>query len=172
MLTLSLFRHAKSSWDDAALADHDRPLGPRGRRDAPRMGAYMAAHRLVPDIVLCSTALRTRQTVELTVPELPKPRPEVQIVDSLYLASAAGLMKHVRAIEPQVSHAMIVGHNPGLHGLATRLAGAGDSEALAALAAKFPTGALAVLDFDVAGWAQVTIRSGRLRDFMVPKRLP
>jgi phosphohistidine phosphatase len=171
MLTLFLLRHAKSSWDDARVNDFDRPLARRGREAAPRMGAYMAQHKFIPELVLCSTAARARQTLELMVPSFD-PTPAVVYEDALYLAAAASLLTRLRKVGREVGKLMIVGHDPGMHGLALELSAAGNPEELQALTAKFPTGALAVVSFKARDWAKIKSASGRLVCFMAPKRLP
>jgi phosphohistidine phosphatase len=171
MLTLSLLRHAKSSWADPAQDDFERPLNERGREAAPRMGAYMAKQKLAPDLILCSPAARTRQTLALVLPHLQRIA-EVAYEDGLYLASTGQLLKRIRRTPAPTTHLMLVGHDPGMHGIATRLAGTGDPAALDLLAAKFPTAGLAVILFDTKSWTDVGDGDGRLRLFMTPKRLP
>ncbi len=171
MLTLSLLRHAKSSWADPSQDDFDRPLNERGDEAAPRMGAFMARNRIAPDLILCSAAIRTRQTLAHVLPHLPA-KTEVGYEESLYLATAIELLALVRKTKAAVSHLMLVGHDPGMHDLATRLAGSGDPALLSALAAKFPTSGLAVLAFDARAWSGVELGAGRLVLFMTPKRLP
>jgi phosphohistidine phosphatase len=170
MLTLSLFRHAKSSWDDAGVKDFDRPLAPRGETAAPRMGAFMAEHDIQPQLILCSPAQRTRQTLDLVLPHLGGD-PTVVYEEGFYLARASQLLARVRKVEPHVRHIMIIGHDPGMHGLAVELAGSGAPRNMQALAAKFPTAGLAVLDFELDDWSQIEPGLGQLRLFMTPKRL-
>jgi phosphohistidine phosphatase len=170
MLTLFLLRHAKSSWDDARVKDFDRPLAKRGRDAAPRMGAYMAERELIPELVLCSTAARARQTLELVLPSF-SPAPAVLFEDGLYLAAAATLLTRLRKIEGGVGKVMIVGHDPGMHRLAVELSATGDPQELQALTAKFPTGGLAVISFQARDWAKIKPATGRLIGFMAPKRL-
>lgn len=177
MLTLSLFRHAKSSWDDPNLEDYDRPLAERGLEAAPRMGAYLAREGVRPDLVISSSSRRTRQTIALALPAFGDNQPPVAYEDELYLASASTLLNRVaradaRPNERGARHIMLVGHDPGFHSLALLLAETGKKEDVAALARKFPTGAVAVLDFDCATWAGVRDGGGRLRQFMTPRMLP
>ena len=171
MLTLSLFRHAKSSWDDPGVKDFDRPLAPRGEEAAPRMGAFMAEHDIQPELILCSPAARTRRTLDLVLPHL-NGGPTVIYEESFYLAPTSQLLARVRKIEAKVRHVMIIGHDPGMHGLAVELAGSGAPKLMQALAAKFPTAGLAVLDFELDEWSKVGPGLGQLRIFMTPKRLP
>jgi phosphohistidine phosphatase len=171
MLTLSLLRHAKSSWSDARLKDFDRPLNERGAATAPRVAAFMVRRGLVPDLVLCSPAQRARQTVELMLPHFERV-PAVAYEEALYLASPATMLKLVRAADAGVRHTMVVGHDPGLHTLALELADCGREEHLKALAEKFPTAALAVIAFDAGAWPGVAQGGGCLKLFITPKRLP
>jgi phosphohistidine phosphatase len=170
MLTLSLFRHAKSSWDDPGVKDFDRPLAERGEEAAPRMGAFMAEHDIQPQLILCSPAVRTRQTLDLVLPCL-EGGPTVVYEEGFYLAPASQLLARVRKVEARVRHVMLVGHDPGMHGLAVELAGSGAPKLLQVLAAKFPTAGLAVLDFEFDDWSKIEPGTGQLRIFMAPKRL-
>ena len=170
MLTLSLLRHAKSSWDDPALDDFDRPLSKRGETAAPRMGGFIEARELAPQLVLCSPALRARQTLDLLLPHL-RGGPAVVYEDGFYLAAPAVLLARIRKIDAKVGHVLVVGHDPGLQGLALELASSGKTEALRALGSKFPTAALAVLRFRVDDWAKVEPGIGRLDLFVTPKSL-
>jgi phosphohistidine phosphatase len=171
MLTLSLFRHAKSSWANPGQQDFDRPLNERGLDAAPRMGAFMAGHGIAPDLVLCSPSARTRQTLDLVLPHFSA-KPIILYEDILYLGSASTLIKRVRKLDADIQHAMIVAHDPGLHRLAMELPGSGDPDALQALAQKFPTAGLAVIEFEGRSWSRVKPGGGRLKVFMTPKRLP
>jgi phosphohistidine phosphatase len=169
MLTLSLIRHAKSSWESPGLDDHERPLAKRGASAAPEIGKYMRRERLRPDLVLCSGAVRARATLALLVAELGPTPPEVRFDDALYLASPAAMLDVIRHVEPQYPHVMVVGHNPGLHALALELVGDGDRKDIAALATKFPTAALAVLTFNADSWSEIRAASGRLEHFVTPR---
>lgn len=170
MLTLSLLRHAKSSWSDARLKDFDRPLNERGLKAAPCMGAFLARRRLIPGLVLCSPAVRARQTLKLVRPAF-KPGPDVVYEAALYLAAPRAMLKRIREVGADVRHLMLVGHNPGLQELALELAGSGPAEELEALARKLPTAALVVLSFEAESWAGVKPGSGRLEVFTSPKQL-
>ncbi|MFA5900451.1 MAG: histidine phosphatase family protein [Hyphomicrobium sp.] len=174
MLTLLLLRHAKSSWDDPALADYDRPLAKRGRKSAPLMGAQVAALGLRPDLILCSSAARAKETLALAMPELGTPAPELVYDDALYMAEPSDLLGVLRKLPPSARKAqtvMIVGHNPGLEDLAEILVGGGDEDAQELLAEKFPTCALAVLTFDADGWSDIGPGTGKLSHFLTPARL-
>ncbi len=170
MLTLLLLRHAKSSWDDASLKDFDRPLAPRGGTAAPRVGAYLAEQGLAPELVLCSPAVRARQTLDLVLPHLAG-GPTVVYEDSLYLAAPSVLLARLRKIEGKVRRVMVIGHDPGMQGLALELSGTGDPKMLQALAGKFPTAACAVIRFKAREWAKIGPAKGRIELFVTPKML-
>lgn len=172
MLTLLLLRHAKSSWDDPGLADYDRPLAKRGKKAAPEIGAALAAKGLRPDLVLCSSAVRTRETLELVLSALGPPSPEVRYDEELYMASPAAVIARLRkhAADPAAPQdVMIVGHNPGFEELARLLVGSGGADDRARLAEKFPTCAVAVIAFDAGSWSAVEAGAGRLAHFLTPK---
>ena len=133
------------------------------------MGTYMGREGLSFGMVLCSSARRTRETVELA---LPHGTPEVEVVSGLYLATPDEMLEIVQEVASEVHDVLIVGHNPGTHDLAVSLAGKGPSSLLARLHEKFPTGALASLAFHGAEWSAVTPGKGRLERFVRPKDLP
>jgi phosphohistidine phosphatase len=170
MLTLCLLRHAKSSWEDASIQDFDRPLAPRGEEAAPRMGTYMAAAGIEPQLILCSPATRARQTLALVLPKLAG-EPSVEFEDGLYLASSTSLLARIRKVRANIHCLMLVGHDPGMHGLAVELSGQGRPEDLHRLASKFPTAGLAVISFKMGQWSQVKAKAGRLDTFTAPRRL-
>lgn len=169
MKTLYLLRHAKSSWDQP-VDDHDRPLASRGRRAAPAMAERMAAAGRVPHRVLCSTAARTRETWHLMTPILgPLP---VDYLPGLYESDDGRILELVRSEGGAEDVLMVVGHNPSLQLLAERLVGEGPAKLRARLAKKFPTAALAVLEFPVEEWSGVAPGAGTLVEFLRPKDLP
>jgi phosphohistidine phosphatase len=138
--TLYLLRHAKSSWANDALDDHERPLSPRGLRACGRLNEYCAEAGIKPELVLCSTATRARETLAFVLPD----HPNVSFDDDLYLASGREITDRVRALT--VSSAMIVGHNPGLHDALLNLSYR--SPLREDVAEKYPTGALATLELE------------------------
>ncbi len=171
MLTLSLLRHAKSSWDDPSLDDHDRPLNKRGTQGADTMGGYLAERKDNPDVVLCSDAVRTRQTLKRIQPHLGTPPPKIVIDPELYLAPATLMLAQLRKTDAAFSHVMMIGHNPGMQALALDLAGSGSKRDIATMAIKFPTCGLAVLTFEVEAWSEVRPAGGRLQTFVTPRSL-
>lgn len=171
MKTLLLLRHAKSAWSDARLADHDRPLNKRGERAAKAMADHLAASAWRPDLVLCSTALRTRQTLAALVDRLPPPAPPISLEKSLYLASQARLLDHLHAVADAVSTVLLVAHNDGIGDLAVALAGSGPAEALDRLHEKYPTGTLAVFAVPAGSWRDLAPGGARLLEFTRPRDL-
>jgi len=170
MRTLTLLRHAKSSWEDAKLKDFARPLSERGHEGMQRIGSYVKQEAIQPGLVLCSSAARTRETLALLLAHLD-PKPRTRFEKLLYMATPSQLLSRIRKIPDTVEHAMIVGHNPGLHALALELIGEGPPVAIIALARKLPTAGLLVIDFPVETWPDVAPISGTLRQFMTPKLL-
>ena len=170
MRRLMLLRHAKSDWSKPGVPDHDRVLNARGREAAPKVGAYMVRHGLQPDLVVASTATRVRETLDLLLPAL-KAVPKVVRDARLYEADPGTLLRLARDTPPGVATLLMVGHNPGLADFAALLVGAGDARARARLAEKFPTAALAVIDFPFDGWSALQPKSGRLERFVIPRAL-
>ncbi|QPC45086.1 histidine phosphatase family protein [Kaustia mangrovi] len=171
MLRLLLLRHAKSSWDNPALDDRDRPLNGRGEKAAPLMGRYMRENGHAPRLALCSPAIRARQTLDLVVPQLDA-APPIHIDDRLYdFGDGTSPLAALRGEGGTASPILVVGHNPSLETLADALAGDGARAALKAMRRKFPTGALAVIDFDADDWADIAPGAGTLVSFTRPKDL-
>ena len=163
---LILLRHAKSDWPQD-VADHERPLAKRGRRDAPVVGRWLGTSGYVPDAVVCSTAVRTRETWDLASAELPPgSSPEVRYEPRVYGASVLGLLMLVREFELAWRTVIIVGHNPGLAELTVGLANPDTDEVPHA----FPTAAVAVLGLP-GEWAEAAPGEGRLLAFTVPAEL-
>jgi phosphohistidine phosphatase len=164
---LILLRHAKSAWPD--VPDHERPLAPRGQRDAPAAGRWLRKSGCVPELVLCSTARRARETWHLAEGKLGA-HPEVVFEQRVYGASSAELLDLARETPSGVSTLMIVGHDPAMQSLAVDLADAQegqDAGALARLRDKFPTAGIAVLAF-AGAWPDLGPGAARLADFVAP----
>jgi phosphohistidine phosphatase len=168
---LILVRHAKSAWPD--VPDHERPLAPRGRRQAPLIGAWLHRTGYVPDTVLCSTARRARQTWQLMSAELGGTA-HVTEDERIYGAHVTSLIELLRQVPGSVRVLLLVGHDPGIRDLAVTLAGHGSAgpagDPVARVREKFPTGAAAVLKFRGA-WSGLSIGAARLTDFVVPRDL-
>jgi phosphohistidine phosphatase len=156
-----LLRHLKSSWDEPGLADHDRPLAPRGRKAGKRVRHWAADHEVRPDLVLCSTAMRARATLDLVAPALGAPT--VEFEDGLYHAWADDLLERLRRIPPRLESVLLIGHNPGFHDLVALLAPPGPED--------FPTGALAELLVAADDWTQLQPGGAELARLVVPREL-
>ena len=165
MKTLYLLRHAKSSRSDDTLDDHDRPLSKRGRRAAEAIADHLARSRAKLDLVLSSTALRTHETAQPIVARL-KPR-RVVFDRDLYLAPGTALLDRLRRIDESADTVLLVGHNPGLHGLALSLAASDSPVRLPSLTGKFPTGALACFRFK-GPWRRLASESARAISYVIP----
>lgn len=167
--TVLLLRHAKSSWDDPSLDDHERPLNARGVRAARLVARHLATEDVSVDLVLCSTAVRARQTLDHILGSVG--RPEVRIEAGIYHADAMALWTRLREVHDLVTSVLMVGHNPTIQQLAVLLAGDGDEAALEQMHQKFPTAALATIDLEAKSWGALEQAGGRLRSFTVPSSL-
>jgi phosphohistidine phosphatase len=167
MKRLYLLRHAKSSWEDPTLADHDRPLARRGRRAATVMAEHLRRKGIAPELVLCSPSRRTRQTLTRIAPGLGE-NADVQIESELYAASAADLIEVLHGVPDEVESVMLIGHNPGIQDLALSLARGGSE--IARVRSKFPTAALATLELN-GSWRELAPGSAELTSLVKPKEL-
>lgn len=167
MLTLMLLRHGKAEELAAGLIDRDRDLTPRGRRASQAIGRHLAANALIPELVLCSPARRATETWRLAALELPKP-PPVIVDDAIYaFDDGETMLSSLSQRAGAATSVLIVGHNPSIETLACRLANNGTKKLRAHLAAKYPTGTLAVLALDSNDWS--AIGGGTLTHFVRPK---
>jgi len=169
---LFLFRHAKSAWDDPALRDFERPLAPRGIRACAAMGALMAEKGWYPDKALVSAAARTRETwtrLWQAMQAGERAQPETSYHRDLYLAEPERIFNIIRTEGGTARAVLLIGHNPGLQMAAERLAGFGGAALRNTLSEKFPTGALAVLDFNIEEWADLYPGTGDLVAFVRPR---
>jgi phosphohistidine phosphatase len=158
---LYILRHAKSSWDDPGLVDHDRPLAPRGEKAGARIAEHLQEERIAPELVLCSTALRARQTLAALLPVLGGDV-EIHLEEALYEAGVYELLERLRAVGEGVESVLVIGHNPTLHALALGLTARGEE------LERFPTGALATVTLTGA-WADLGEGAGELRDLFLPR---
>ncbi|MEV0222228.1 histidine phosphatase family protein [Streptomyces sp. NPDC050704] len=164
---LVVLRHAKSAWPDG-VPDHQRPLAPRGRRDAPAAGRALAEADCLPDLALCSTAVRARQTWELAAGQWGTP-PPVHLDPRVYAADVPELLTVVREVPAEVKTLLLIGHNPGLEELVLTLAGDGVDDTLDDVRTKFPTSAIAVLAWYGRGWESLGPGAALLTDMTVPR---
>ncbi len=165
-----LFRHAKSAWDNPNLTDFERPLAPRGERACGTMTRFIREQGLQPQIILCSAAVRTRQTLD-RIKAAFDTRFEVEYEKALYLCSPSIFVRRLRELPDSYQSVMVIGHNPGLQSLALDLIGAGDPALLGKISAKFPTAGLAMLHFEGPSWKELKAGSCELQDFVVPREL-
>jgi len=163
MLSLILFRHGKSDWDADYAADHERPLAQRGMRAAKIMGQFLAATGQAPGIALTSSAVRARETLDLARRQGAWDC-RVQTHRDIYESDAESLLKLLQGLGDSAQHVLITGHEPACSEMTSRLVG--DS-----LAVRFPTAAMARIDFEANSWAQVGFGAGELRWLMPPKLL-
>jgi phosphohistidine phosphatase len=167
MKRLYLLRHAKSSWKDTSLPDYDRPLAGRGRRAAKAIARRLRDQDLEPELVLCSTARRARETLDRIEPALGAPT--VELEHDLYAASADALLERLRRVPDTVASVMLIGHNPGLQELALDLAR--PPPTVSELATKFPTAALATLEIRASNWQELDHETGEIVAFVRPRDL-
>ncbi|MDF1856940.1 histidine phosphatase family protein [Pseudooceanicola sp.] len=158
---LILIRHAKSSWAEPGIDDHDRPLNSRGRRSASAIGAWLRKMGYQPDLVLCSTALRTRETCDLLALEA-----KVMHLPALYLAEAEAILSALQAATGKTL--ALIGHNPGIGDFATRILTETPPHGRFA---DYPTGATLVADLATDKWRNLDFASGRMVNFITPREL-
>jgi phosphohistidine phosphatase len=168
MRRLWMLRHAKSSWDDPGLADHDRPLADRGRRAAEAMAGYLEREEIRPGLVVCSSARRARETLAAVLPSLGAEL-TIRVDPALYTFSGSQLLETVLELPDDHAEVLLVGHNPAMEDLVATLAGGGDR--LASLQEKFPTAALAGLDLAIENWGDAARGSALLTTFVTPREL-
>ncbi|MFJ9866740.1 SixA phosphatase family protein [Streptomyces sp. NPDC101165] len=160
-----LFRHAKADWPQ--VSDHDRPLAERGRMDAAVAGRRLADTGITFDLALCSTAVRTRETWKLAVHELAH-RPKTTYEERVYEASPGELIAVLNEIPDDVQNVILIGHNPGVHGLADILAGDSEGDARERMNRRgFPAACFAVLSYDGA-WKSLEPAAATLTDYWAP----
>ncbi len=163
MKELLILRHAKSSWDTAAIDDFERPLAARGEKEAPRIGEYLAAIEHLPDAIVSSQARRATQTAQ-KVAEAAGFKGDIAFEPRIYLADPDTLLEVVASLPEPAARVMLVGHNPGFEELVTVLCGA---------AVRLPTAALACIELPAADrWVDVDRDSGVLLWLVSPKTLP
>ncbi len=174
MKRLFLLRHAKASREEPGHDDRHRKLVERGREDAARVGRVLREEVYLPDVILCSTSARTKETLELILPELGV-APAVQYRAELYLAAPETILAEVRGAREDVASLMIVGHNPGLEDCARELVREPTNRRMRkrylVMMEKLPTCALVVIDFAVGCWSDIAAEGGELEFFVRPKDL-
>lgn len=164
MKTLYLLRHAKSSWEDASLSDHERPLNKRGLRDIPRMGQWLKAKIEPPQLILCSDATRTQQTIEPLMQLWPLKEEQLKIESRLYHASTATLWELVHEVSSKVDRLMLVGHNPGFTDFANSLCRQFETQ-------NIPTAGFAAFSFKIKKWSEAEANEAAFEAYQYPKNL-
>lgn len=170
MKQLAILRHAKSSWADAGVDDFDRPLNDRGRKAARRIGEELAVRDLHFDLVLASSAARVRETIAGAGEKFAF-GPDVRFDDELYAAGEDLLLAVIRAVPEKIHSALIVGHNPGLEQVIATLTRDDPAGHRDRVATKFPTAALAVIEFQLEQWEQIGPGSGTIVELILPREL-
>lgn len=170
MSRLVLMRHAKSDRSPEETEDFDRPLSERGSETAPRMGRHMAALGLVPQRILCSSAVRARETLAGLIPALDGDC-EIRLTRDLYLAGEDETIDEIRGHGVGAATLLVIGHEPGLTQTALALIGTGHPSLIEDLERKFPTAGLAVIDFPAIRWVDVELKTGELVAFLRPRTI-
>lgn len=168
MPRLLLLRHAKSAWDEVSTDDFDRPLARRGRDAAPVMGSHIAVHDFAPEKILCSSARRTRETLAALLPYLDDDA-DIHLTRDLYLAGEDRMIDQIRAHGGNAVTLLVIGHNPGLQETALALIGEEAGPIRDAIAEKFPTAGLVVIDFPATKWVDIEPRTGKAVAFLKPR---
>jgi phosphohistidine phosphatase len=169
MKSLYLLRHAKSSWKDPGLNDHDRPLNKRGRQTAKMMAAYFRRAKIAPDLVICSTAVRAQQTLDPIIKATKKP-PKIVLVRGIHEGAQRTLWEQLWNLPESAKSVLLIGHNPALQDLALELAHTDLNKLLSSAGGKFPTGAMASFRFDGA-WKALAPQGALLASFITPKSI-
>lgn len=168
MKRLILLRHAKSDWSDPLQSDQDRQLNKRGRETAAKLGLYFSTNRIQPDIALCSTAARTRETLT-RIENTSRTPVTTTFTNALYGAAFNDILSLIHAQKAHHNTILIVAHNPGVQDTALKLTSNSESVLYARIHEKVPTGSLIMLDFDVKCFGHISLKSGKLHQFIRPK---
>jgi phosphohistidine phosphatase len=169
--TLYILRHAKAEAGASYQDDHQRPLNERGHEAAGVMGKYLLKSGIRPELVMCSTAERAMQTFAHVQEAYNKHPLAVEYTEQLYLASANEMLKLIAETAEKVTHLMLVGHNPGLHQLALKLAKSGDETVMDSLTLKYPTCTFAAFDLGEINWREAGRCDSRMTAFVTPHTL-
>jgi len=162
MKRLLIMRHAKSSWKDESLTDHERPLKKRGKQDAEKMGKVLKNKKIVPDIILCSSATRAKETAKL-ISDAMKYKGKIRYADALYMAEPTDILSVINDLSADAKTVMVIGHNPGSEALVQILTGKVES---------LPTGSIAYVTAKIKDWKDI-IRNEevKLKNLWRPKDL-
>lgn len=162
---LYLLRHAKSDWNNTFLSDFERPLNQRGRRSASKIASFISTNKIRPELILCSSARRTRETLEI-IQHSFNPKTEFSIENELYASSVYDLIKRIQRVPDSIKSLMIIGHNPGMQDLSLQLSTS--SELRDQISEKFPTGALVDVFIETESWSRIAQGEARIISFTTP----
>jgi len=162
MKTIILVRHAKSSWKNMMLADHDRPLNPRGKQNAPEMGRRLKSRNILPELLLASTAKRAKSTAKMIAKEIGY-MDKVMKSKSLFHAGTSEIIKIIQSLDNRFSVVMLFGHNPGFTSCANALT--------PSMIENIPTCGVVSIEFDIQTWKEIKPGSGNLQFFDYPKKI-
>lgn len=155
-------RHAKSSWGNPGLSDHERPLNKRGERDSRLMGSFLSGQDLVPDKIICSTAVRAKKSVEGLIETLPFAN-DIDYIRDLYHADVDTMLEQLQPLSDDIRVAMLVGHNPGMDEFLDVICDELDH---------MPTAAVAEIEFDISSWHKLRIDTpAKLKNLWKPKEI-
>lgn len=162
MKTVLILRHAKSSWDNAYISDHDRPLKKRGRRDAPRMGILLKEEELIPDLIISSSARRAQDTA-VAAAEAAGYDGSIEVTRAFYHADPESYIDRLKSLPGDINRVLVVGHNPGMEELLTELTGVRE---------RMPTAALAQVNLHIESWSEIALQAdGSLKNLWLPREL-
>ncbi len=170
MKKLFILRHAKSAYSDNVSNDKDRPLNETGKNACKSIANYMKDKVIIPDLILCSDAVRTTQTIENILQNLDEEL-KVEYTSRLYLATPGEIFKEIAKIDDDIDKIMVVCHNPGAHQVSALLTVGGNMDAIDVLKVKFPTAAMASFTMNIDNWEEIGPACGYLDDFVTPKML-
>jgi len=168
--TLILMRHSKSSWDNSYKDDFDRPLNSRGRENAQMVAKHIHSWGFKPELTLCSSALRCKQTLELIIPYFPK-KMHIRYLDELYLAPEKAILEIIKSIKLSIDQILVIGHNPGLSDLSQSLIYSSNKKNDYFETQQFPTSAASIFEMSINNWVNFNLSESKIIDFVTPKNL-
>ena len=168
--TLILMRHSKSSWDNSYKDDFDRPLNSRGRENAQMVAKHIHSWGFKPELTLCSSALRCKQTLELIIPYFPK-KMHIRYLDELYLAPERAILEMIKSIKLSIDQMLVIGHNPGLSDLSQSLIYSSNKKNDYFETQQFPTSAASIFEMSINNWVNFKLSESKIIDFVTPKNL-
>ena len=168
--TLILMRHAKSSWNNSHKDDFDRPLNSRGRENAQMVAKHIHSLGFKPELTLCSSAVRCKETLELVIPYFPK-KTHIRYLDDLYLAPERAILEMIKSIKLSINQMLVIGHNPGLSDLSQSLIYSSNKNNDYFETQQFPTSAASIFEMSIKNWLDFKLSDSKIIDFITPKKL-